>query len=118
MSDDQKSQLIDNLVAPLKTVPRFIQVRQLGHFFEADADYGARVAAALGIPVDEIDGRKAVWGPRPVGSTAARSTCWAHRSCRWRFRPSAAKRAAVLLCLRPRTTAAADPLPQRRDFGG
>jgi catalase len=57
MSADQKAQLIGNLVAPLKTVPRFIQVRQLGHFFKADPDYGARVAAGLGIPLDEIDGR-------------------------------------------------------------
>jgi catalase len=40
----------------LKTVPRFIQVRQLGHFFKADPEYGSRVAAGLGIPVDEIKG--------------------------------------------------------------
>ena len=57
MSADQQAQLIGNLVTPLKTVPRFIQVRQLGHFFRADPDYGTRVAAALGIAVDEIDGR-------------------------------------------------------------
>jgi len=59
MSEAQKAQLVSNLVAPLKTVPRFIQVRQLGHFFRADADYGGRVAAALGIPSDELPGRAA-----------------------------------------------------------
>jgi catalase len=59
MSAEQKTQLIGNLVAPLKTVPRFIQVRQLRHFFKADPDYGARVAAGLGIPIDEVDCRKA-----------------------------------------------------------
>jgi catalase len=59
MNADQKAQLIANLVTPLKTVPRFIQLRQLGHFFKADPDYGARVATILGISVDEIDGRKA-----------------------------------------------------------
>ena len=59
MSPDQKTQLIGNLVAPLKTVPSFIQVRQLGHFYQADPDYGTRVAAGLGIPVDEIPGWKA-----------------------------------------------------------
>lgn len=53
MHEDQKTQLIDNLVAPLKTVPHVNQVRQLGHFFKADADYGARVAAGLGIAVDD-----------------------------------------------------------------
>ena len=56
MNADQQAQLIGNLVAPLKTVPRHIQVRQLGHFFKADPDYGARVAAGLGIPVAEIGG--------------------------------------------------------------
>jgi hypothetical protein len=34
---DQKSQLISNLVGPLKTMPRFIQVRQLMQFYKADA---------------------------------------------------------------------------------
>jgi catalase len=56
MDEDQKAQLVSNLVTPLKTVPRFIQVRQLGHFFKADPEYGSRVAAGLGIPVDEIKG--------------------------------------------------------------
>lgn len=42
-----------NPEAALKTVPRFIQVRHLGHFFKADPDYVARVATGLGIPADE-----------------------------------------------------------------
>jgi hypothetical protein len=32
--------LIGNLAGALKTVPRFIQVRQIGHFYKADPDYG------------------------------------------------------------------------------
>ncbi len=56
MSADQQAQLINKLVVPLQTVPRFIQVRQLGHFFKADPDYGSRVSARLGIPVAEING--------------------------------------------------------------
>ena len=52
-------QLIANLVTPLKTVPRHIQVRQLVHFFKADPDYGARVAAGLGISAGEVDGQNA-----------------------------------------------------------
>ncbi|MFZ2990101.1 catalase-related domain-containing protein, partial [Ideonella sp.] len=57
MSAWQKEQLIANLLAPLTTVPRHIQVRQTGHFFRADPDYGARIAAGLGIALEEIDGR-------------------------------------------------------------
>jgi len=49
MSEDQKGQLVGNLVAPLKTVPRIIQQRQIALFSRADADYGSRVAAALEI---------------------------------------------------------------------
>ena len=40
-------------MAPLKTVPHLIPGRQLGHFFKADPDYEARVAAGLGIAVDD-----------------------------------------------------------------
>jgi catalase len=56
MNADQKSQLIANLVGALKTVPRVIQVRQTGHFYKADPDYGSNVAAGLGIAIDEIAG--------------------------------------------------------------
>jgi catalase len=56
MSADQKSQLIANLVGALKTVPRVIQVRQTGHFYKADPDYGSNVAMGLGIAIDEIVG--------------------------------------------------------------
>jgi catalase len=49
MRADQKDQLINNLVAVLKTVPREIQERQLAHFYLADPDYGRRVAEGLGI---------------------------------------------------------------------
>jgi catalase len=54
MNADQKSQLIGNLVDALKTVPRFIQVRQIGHFYKADSEYGSRVADGLGIKIDEM----------------------------------------------------------------
>ncbi len=56
MNADQKALLIGNLVGALKPVPRFIQVRQIGHFYKADADYGGRVAAGLGIEIDEVIG--------------------------------------------------------------
>ena len=51
MNADQKQQLIDNLVGAMKDVPRFIQERQVGHFFKADPEYGRGVAEGLGLPV-------------------------------------------------------------------
>ena len=59
MDADQKQQLIDNLVGALMPVPKFIQVRQLGHFYQADPEYGGRVAAGLGISMDEVMGKAA-----------------------------------------------------------
>ena len=56
MNDEQKAQLIGNLVGALKPVPREIQVRQSAHFYKADPDYGRRVAQGLGIGIDEIGG--------------------------------------------------------------
>lgn len=49
MNEDQKSQLIDNIVRSMKPVPKEIQVRQLVHFTKADPEYGRRVAQGLGI---------------------------------------------------------------------
>ncbi len=56
MNADQKSQLIANLVSALGTVPHFIQVRQIIHFYKADPDYGIRVAHGLAINIHEITG--------------------------------------------------------------
>jgi catalase len=49
MNADQQSQLVGNLAAAMKDVPRFIQLRQLGHFHKADPAYGDGVASLLGI---------------------------------------------------------------------
>ncbi len=54
MHDEQKNQLIDNLVRSLQSVPKTIQVRQIVHFYKADPDYGLRVAKGLGIGAEEI----------------------------------------------------------------
>lgn len=59
MSADQKAQLIGNLVAAMSGVPKPIQLRQIGHFHRADPDYGGRVAAGLGIDIQEIIGKAA-----------------------------------------------------------
>lgn len=54
MDAAQKQQLIGNLVAALQPVPEFIQVRQIGHFYKADPDYGNAVAAGLGVAMREV----------------------------------------------------------------
>ncbi len=54
MSEEQKQQLVDNLVWAMKEVPQAIQVRQAIHFYKADRDYGSRVAQGLGIRIDVL----------------------------------------------------------------
>jgi len=51
MKPDEKRRLIENIVNAIKTVPRYIQERQLEHFYKADADYGKGVAKGLGLTV-------------------------------------------------------------------
>lgn len=57
MSDDQKQQLIDAIVESMKNVPRRIQEKQCGLFARCDADYGGRIAEALGFSVGQTAGR-------------------------------------------------------------
>ena len=47
MNESQRALLADNIAGAMKSVPRFIQERQLAHFFKADKEYGARVEKAL-----------------------------------------------------------------------
>jgi catalase len=56
MTPEQQKQLIGNLVAAMKTVPREIQLRQIHHFHKADPAYGEGVAKGLGIAVKELPG--------------------------------------------------------------
>lgn len=54
MNADQKNQLIDNLVRAMKPIPKTIQIRQIGHFYKADPNYGAGVAKGLDLSIDDI----------------------------------------------------------------
>jgi catalase len=49
MKQEEKDRLVDTLVDHLGSVPREIQIRQIGHFSRADADLGTRLARGLGI---------------------------------------------------------------------
>jgi catalase len=50
MSPEQQKELVENIAASLKKVPKAIQERMVGHFRRADPGYGNGVAAALECP--------------------------------------------------------------------
>jgi catalase len=49
MKPDEKRRLIENIVNAMTPVPRYIQERQLEHFYKADPEYGRGVAKGLGL---------------------------------------------------------------------
>jgi len=58
LSEEQKAHLISNLTGHMKAVTyREIQIRQIGNFYQADADYGTRLAKGLGIDINDVTQR-------------------------------------------------------------
>lgn len=54
MSADERTRLIDTIVGAMKPVESDeIKLRQIGHFFKADPEYGTRVAEGLGFQVPQ-----------------------------------------------------------------
>lgn len=54
MSEPERAYLIDTIVGAMKPVEREdIKIRQIGHFYKADPEYGRRVAEGLGLPVPQ-----------------------------------------------------------------
>ena len=54
-SEKDRSHLIANLADDLKQVKNHkVQVMMLSHFYKANAEYGTRLAKAVGIDMDEI----------------------------------------------------------------
>jgi catalase len=49
MNTQEKTRLIGNIVRAMKTVPKDIQLRQIGHFYRVDPNYGLGVARGLGL---------------------------------------------------------------------
>lgn len=47
MKPEQRQLLIDNIVGAMRSVPSFIQERQVGHFMRADKEYGEGVRKGL-----------------------------------------------------------------------
>jgi catalase len=58
VADNQNSQTARPR-GPVLMLPRFIQIRQIGHFCRANPDYGGCAAKGLGISIDEIIGKAA-----------------------------------------------------------
>lgn len=54
MSTDQQKALFNNTAAAMGGAERFIKIRHIRNCYQADAGYGSGVAAALGIPLDEV----------------------------------------------------------------
>lgn len=55
MSDQDRENLIGNIVDHLGGAQKQIQLRQTALFFKADPDYGTRVAKGLGLDVKEVE---------------------------------------------------------------
>jgi catalase len=54
MSEDERTRLVDTIVGAMKPVESDeIKLRQIGHFFKADPEYGTRVAAGLGLSLPQ-----------------------------------------------------------------
>ena len=47
MNADQQALLIKNIVGAMKSIPKFIQERQVEHFMKADKKYGEGVKEGL-----------------------------------------------------------------------
>ncbi len=53
--EGQKERLATAIASTLGQARKEVQLRQLGHFFRADEDYGRRVAEKLGIDLSELE---------------------------------------------------------------
>lgn len=53
LSPEEQERLVQNLVNDLKQVRPEVQMRALCNFFRADAEYGAKIAAGLGVDISE-----------------------------------------------------------------
>jgi catalase len=54
LSEEERARLVDNIVGAISPVENDeIKIRQIGHWFKADPEFGRRIAAALGLPAPE-----------------------------------------------------------------
>lgn len=54
LSEEERTRLVENIVGAMKPVTLAeIKLRQIGHFYKADPEYGTRIAEGLGLAVPE-----------------------------------------------------------------
>lgn len=54
LSEEERARLVENIVGAMKPVElEEIKLRQIGHFYKADPEYGTRIAEGLGLAVPE-----------------------------------------------------------------
>jgi catalase len=54
LSEEERTRLVSNIVGAMKPVDRDdIKLRQIGHFYKADPEYGRRIAEGLGLTVPD-----------------------------------------------------------------
>ncbi|QGQ94230.1 catalase [Paenibacillus psychroresistens] len=54
LSEEERARLVVNIVGAISPVEKDeIKIRQIGHWYKADPEFGSRIAAALGLPVRE-----------------------------------------------------------------
>jgi catalase len=70
MSDTDREHLVKNIVGHLGNALERIQRRQTALFWKADAEYGRRVAAGLGLDASEIERLAAMSQDERVKATA------------------------------------------------
>jgi catalase len=54
MTDQDRENLVGNIVSHLDSAQKRIQMRQAAIFYKADKDYGTRVAEGIGLDVNEV----------------------------------------------------------------
>ncbi|MBN2140852.1 MAG: catalase [Desulfovibrionaceae bacterium] len=69
MSDQDRTNLVSNIVGNMGEVPRPIQLRQCAIFYLADKDYGARVASGLGLDLGKVKKLAAMTQEQRVAAT-------------------------------------------------
>ncbi|MFS0612409.1 catalase KatA [Lederbergia ruris] len=58
LSEEERTRLVENIVNAMKPVEREdIKLRQIGHFYKADPEYGTRIAEGLGLEVPKEEAR-------------------------------------------------------------
>ncbi|MEC1373753.1 catalase KatA [Heyndrickxia oleronia] len=54
LSEEERTRLVNNIVEAMKPVKlEEIKLRQIGHFYKADPEYGTRIAEGLGLPIPQ-----------------------------------------------------------------